>query len=170
MSPLIPTSNLPWHKLRKIAPASSYISLAQFIFVNGEKYSRRWCAVIIRHFVEWSFMVVYASWSVLAADGYFRGYEQNLLSPSVRRSADPPVLRSTTPPKWRPWHWSIEPPIVSAWSRHQNNDYRYFLIGPEITNSIISVHVWDLRARSLGTSIQGKIKWRLTAAKEISVV
>ena len=58
----------------------------------------------------------------------------------------------------------------AAWSRDRNNDYRYFLIGPEIINSIISWLVWALRARSLGTSIKGKIKWRLTAAKEISVV
>ena len=59
---------------------------------------------------------------------------------------------------------------VTTWSRHRNNDYLYFLIGPEIMNSIISWLVWDLRAQSLGTSIQGKIKWRLTAAREISVV
>ena len=29
--------------------------------------------------------------------------------------------------------------IDSTWSRDRNNDYRYFLIGPEITNSIILV-------------------------------
>ena len=39
------TSNLLCHKLRKIARVSSFIPLPKFIFVNGGKYSKRWCAV-----------------------------------------------------------------------------------------------------------------------------
>ena len=32
--------------------------------MNGGKYSKRWCAVIVRHFMERGYMGMYVSWSV----------------------------------------------------------------------------------------------------------